>query len=148
MIDIYKMATIFQFFHNGQMLIFHFHQHSENQRPKLWGGGSVIWNVSIWLIFTKWWPFLIFFIISNADILFQLILRKPEMPIFCMAKLKTFMGGEFSALWKMGDTNFPLVHFSKFSIDSVFQIFCWFSFPSHCILGSFSKFMCGWNIYA
>ena len=33
------------------MLIFSFHQHSENWRPQLWGG-SVIWNFSVQLILT------------------------------------------------------------------------------------------------
>ena len=38
-----KSQPFFNFFIMADMLIFHFCWHSENQRPKLWGG-SVIWN--------------------------------------------------------------------------------------------------------
>ena len=58
-INIYKMAAIFQFFHNGQ------HWYSISVDTQKTGdsnfGGSVIWNFSVQLIFMKWWPFFDFF---------------------------------------------------------------------------------------
>ena len=54
---------------SGFLMIFHFCQHSENWRPKLWGG-SVIGNFSVRSILKKWQPSFNFFIMAKADILF------------------------------------------------------------------------------
>ena len=84
MMHIYETVAIFRFFPWWPTPIFCFHQHSENQRPKLLGGGGelVIWFFSVWCIFMKWQPFFKFFIMANASILFLSTLRKTRDPNF------------------------------------------------------------------
>ena len=76
MININKMAAIFQFFHNGR----HWYSISVNTGktgdPNF--GRLVIWKFSIWSILTKWQPFFNFFIMAKADIPFLSTLGKPE----------------------------------------------------------------------
>ena len=62
------MIAIFQFFHNGPC------QYSISINTwKTWDpnfvGGLIIWNFSIWCIFTKWQPFFDFCIMANTNIL-------------------------------------------------------------------------------
>ena len=110
------------------MLIFCFHQHLENQRPKLWGRGVlVIWKFSIWCIFTKWWPFFDFFIKANANIPFPKWFNFPIITSFCpcfdfnnVSMLKRCMHGHSHMM-----TFLHLkVHndWHKFSVGSVFPI--------------------------
>ena len=115
MINIYEMVTILQFFHNG----WHWYSITVNTQKTGYpnfGRRSVIWNFSVQSIFMKWWPFFNLFIMANADILFLLTLGKPE---------KQSWGGQLSEI-------FPYNWYLwNGSVDSVFQIFCWFSFPHH-----------------
>ena len=68
---------------------------------------SVIWNFSLWSIFTKWQPFFNFLIMADTDILFPSTFYT-----------WTFMCGDLSALWKTVDVNFPFVQFSTSPILS------------------------------
>ena len=105
------------------------------------GGGSVIWNFSIWCIFMKWQPFFNFFKMANADIPFLLTLRKPETETF---------------LWGVSNLNFSIWHiftkylpfFNFFIMADVYILFpkckisvgSVFPLPHHFILGSVSTF--------
>ena len=60
------------------MLIFHFRRHSENLRPKLWGGGVCNWKFFRMIDIKKMATIFQFFIMANADVPFPSTLGKPE----------------------------------------------------------------------
>ena len=106
----------------------------------------------------KWQPFLDFFIMADNDILlpkckFSIGSVSPSSHHFILglvstfkhddvSMLKTFMCGHSCVMTFL----YLIVHngWCKFSVSSVLQIFCWFIFPHHCILGLVSTFKHGY----
>ena len=109
-----QQFEIFQFFHNGRCWYSISIDTQKNIDPNF--GGSVIWNFSIWLLFTKWQPFFNFFIMAYSDIPFPLTLRKPEtqtlggvsnLKIFCTLDIN-----ELAAIFNffiMADADIPFL---------------------------------------
>ena len=111
-IDINEMAAIFQFFDNGQLWYSISIDTWKTGDPNF--GGLVIGNFSVQSILMKWQPFFNFFIVANADIPFQLTLRKPET----------------QTLREVSNLNFfCMIDINK--IAAIFQFFdngrCWYS---------------------
>ena len=121
----------------------------------LCGGGSVIWKISIQLIFTKWQPFFNFFIMADADILFpnckfSFGSVSPSPHHFIFSSVSTFKYDDVPTLKMFMCGHLCVITFlhlkvyngwCKFSVGSVFQIFHQFDFPHHI---RFSFTICVW----
>ena len=146
------------------MLIFHFCQHSENWRPKLWGG-LVLGNFSLWLIVKEMAA--IFQCFYNGQC-WYCVLVNPDTEKFCRFSFPNFfIGSVFPVTHPRFHLNMNawlcLKHFCmvtflhsesqrrKFSVNSVFWTFPLVQFSPSPILGSYhhlcvamhKTFMCG-----
>ena len=99
---IYEMAAIFWYFYNGQ----HWYSISVDTQktgdPNSWGE-VVIWNFSIWCIFTKWQSFFDLFIMANANISFSkcnfpLVQFSPSPHHFILGLVSIFKHNDVSML--------------------------------------------------
>ena len=137
------MVAIFQFFHNDQCKYSISVDTQKTEDPNF--GWLVIWNFSIWHIFTKWQPIFDFFIMANTDILFPkcklfIGLVSPWPHCIVLGSVSTFKYDDVSMFKTFMDGHPCMMTFlhlkvhngwCKFFSSSGFQIFYWFSFPHH-----------------